>query len=127
LLRETKDYPAEKITLAGDLDITLRASADHYAETGQLEKAAQAYRELLAKVMASSPDPWNDLEDAYHLSSHYAAMGAILGRVGLTDEAASFEGRRLGLWQHWNQKLPNNPFVIRQMANDHRAVHPGEN
>ena len=72
----------------------MRASADHYAETGQLEKAAQAYRELLAKVMASNPDPWNDLEDAYHLSSHYAALGAILGRAGLAAEAASFDARR---------------------------------
>ena len=116
LLRETKDYPAEKITLGSDSDIVMRASADQYAETGQLEKAAQAYRELLAKVMASNPDPWNDLEDAYHLSSHYTAVGAILGRVGLADEAASFEGRRSELWQHWNQKLPNNRFVLRQIA-----------
>jgi len=116
LLRETKDYPAEKIMLSSESDIAMRASADQYAETGQLEKAAQAYRELMAKVMASNPDPWNDLEDAYHLSSHYAAMGAILGRVGLADEAASFEGRRLELWEHWNQKLPNNRFVLRQIA-----------
>jgi hypothetical protein len=81
-----------------------------------LEKAAQVYRELLAKVMASNPDPWNDLEDAYHLSGHYAAVSAILGRVGLADEAASIEGRRRELWKHWNQKLPNNQFVLRQIA-----------
>jgi hypothetical protein len=66
--------------------------------------------------MASNPDPWNDLEDAYHLSSHFTAVGAILGRVGLADEAASFGGGRLELWQHWNQKLPNNRFVLRQIA-----------
>ncbi|HTC36138.1 MAG TPA: serine/threonine-protein kinase [Bryobacteraceae bacterium] len=116
LLRETKDYPADKITLGGESDIVMRASADQYAETGQLEKAAQVYRELLAKVMASNPDPWNDLEDAYHLSGHYAAVSAILGRVGLADEAASIERRRRELWKHWNQKLPNNQFVLRQIA-----------
>ena len=66
--------------------------------------------------MASNPDPWNDLEDAYHLSSHYAALGAILGRAGLAAEAASFDARRLQLWQHWNQKLPNNQFVLRRIA-----------
>jgi tetratricopeptide (TPR) repeat protein/predicted Ser/Thr protein kinase len=116
LLRETKDYPAEKIALGSESDIAIGASADHYAETGQLDKAAEAYRELLAKVMASNPDPWNDLEDAYHLSGHYAAMGAILGRAGLADQTASFEGRRSELWQHWNQKLPANRFVLRQIA-----------
>ncbi len=116
LLQETKDYPAPKITLGSDSNIVIRASADHYAETGQLEKAAQVYRELLAKAMASNPDPWNDLEDAYHLSSHYAALGAILGRAGLAAEAASFDARRVELWQHWNQKLPNNQFVLRQIA-----------
>ena len=116
LLRETKDYPAQKITLDSEADIAMRASADHYVETGQLEKASQVYRELVAKAMASNPDPWNDLEDAYHLSSHYAALGAILGRVGLAGQAASFNGRRLELWQHWNQKLPNNRFVLRQIA-----------
>ncbi len=116
LLRETKDYPAQKITLDSEADIAMRALADHYAETGQFEKAAQAYRELLAKVMASNPDPWNDLEDAYHLSSHYAALAAILGRAGLADDAASFEGRSLELWQHWSRKLPNNRFVLGQAA-----------
>jgi hypothetical protein len=113
LLRETNHYRAEKITLGSDSDVAMRASADQYAGTGQLEKAGQAYRELLAKVMASSPDPWNDLEDAYPLSGHYTAVGAILGRVGLADEAASFEGRRVEVWERWNQKLPNNGFVLR--------------
>jgi tetratricopeptide (TPR) repeat protein/predicted Ser/Thr protein kinase len=114
LLRETKDYPAERITLSSEPDIAMRASADQYAETGQLEKAARAYRELLAKILASNPDPRNDLEDAYHLSGHYAAFAAILRRIGRAGEAASFESRRQELWQLWNQKSPNNSFVLRQ-------------
>lgn len=115
LLRETKDYPAEKIMLASESDLVVRASADHYAETGQLERATQTYRELLAKIMASNPDPEDDLEDAYHLSDHHAALATILRSSGRADEAASLEGHRMELWQRWNRKLPSNRFVLARL------------
>ncbi len=30
--------------------------------------------------------------------------------------ASTLEARRLELWRHWERKLPNNPFVLRQLA-----------
>jgi hypothetical protein len=36
-------------------------------------------------------------------------------RMGRTDKAEPLEADRLDLWQHWNRKLPNNPFVHREL------------
>jgi hypothetical protein len=36
--------------------------------------------------------------------------------VGRISEAATLENNRLELWRHWDGKLPNNPFVQRQLA-----------
>jgi hypothetical protein len=44
------------------------------------------------------------------------ALAALLRRVGRTDEAASLDQNRLELWRHWDHKLPNNPFLERQLA-----------
>jgi tetratricopeptide (TPR) repeat protein len=116
LLRENKDYPAEKIVPGTEVEEVLWASADHDSETGQPEKAVEAYRDLLAKVMASHPDMQNDLRDAAHMSRISADLEGLLRRAGRAGEAAAFAARRLELWRHWERKLPHNPFVVRQMA-----------
>ncbi|HEV3201527.1 MAG TPA: protein kinase, partial [Bryobacteraceae bacterium] len=116
LLRETKDYPVETIKPGSEADTTARALADHYAETGQTNEALEAYQELRRKIMASTPDPQNDLLNAAHISRLDASLAALLRRVGRTSEAVTLEESRLELWRHWNRKLPNNPFVLRQIA-----------
>lgn len=116
LLRELKLYPAEKIDPASEVDIAIRALADHYSETGQPEEAAQLYRELLAKLTASDADPHNDLSDALHFSRAFAALAGLDHRMGHATVSAAFEARGLELWRHWDSKLPNNPFVHRQLA-----------
>jgi tetratricopeptide (TPR) repeat protein len=119
LLRETKDDPAEAIKPGSDADTAVRALADHYAETGQPKQAIDAYQELRRKIMASNPDPQNDLVNAAHISRLDASLGALLRRVGRTDEAVALEENRLVLWQQWDRKLPNHPFVLRQMGAKH--------
>jgi tetratricopeptide (TPR) repeat protein/predicted Ser/Thr protein kinase len=116
ILNEIKDYPAERIVAIDASHIAVRAMADHFAETGRLQKAAETYRELLEKVMASAPDPENDLRNAKIISDDQMALVDILQRLGRIQEAADLQARRQGLWESWQRKLPNNAYVQRQMA-----------
>jgi tRNA A-37 threonylcarbamoyl transferase component Bud32/tetratricopeptide (TPR) repeat protein len=116
LLREIKDYPVETIKPGSEADTTLRALADHYAETGQTNEALNSYQELRRKIMASNPDPQNDLVNAALISHLDTSLASLLRRVGRTAEAVTLEENRLNLWRHWNRKLPSNPFVLRQIA-----------
>ena len=115
LLRDTKDYPTEIIKPGSEADSAARALADHYAETGQPDQAIEAYRDLRGRIMKSNPDPQNDLLNAAQISQIDGALAALLRRVGRTDEAVSLDQNRLDLWRHWDGKLPNNPFVQRQI------------
>jgi serine/threonine protein kinase len=115
LLDETKDYPAESISAGSEADITMRALADHYAETGQREQALEIYQELFRKIMASNPDPQNDLLNAVYVSRLHTSLATLLRGMGKGDEAALLEADRLELWRYWKGKLPNNPFVQRQL------------
>lgn len=116
LLRDTKDYPAEKISPGQEADAAVRALADHYAESGQPGKAVEAYQELRRQIMASNPDPEHDLLNATRISQLDVTLAALLRRVGRTDDAATLDVGRLAIWQQWAHKLPNNPFVLRQLA-----------
>lgn len=116
LLRDTKDYPAEIVKPGSEADATLRALADHYAETGEPAKAIEAYQDLRGRIMKSNPDLQNDLLNAAQISPLDGALAALLRRVGRTDEASTLDQNRLELWRHWDRKLPNNPFVQRQIA-----------
>jgi serine/threonine protein kinase len=115
LLNETKDYPAESISAGSEADTAMRALADHYAETGHLEKALESYQELFRKIMASNPDPQNDLLNSVYVSRLHTSLATLLRRLGRKEQALSLEAGRLELWQGWNRKLPNNPFVRRQL------------
>jgi serine/threonine-protein kinase len=114
LLRGTKDYPAAAIRPDSEADIVLVSLADHYADTGQPNKAIETYQDLVRKNLASNPDPQNDLVNAACLSRNYASLAGLLKRVGRKDEAGDLENRQTELWSNWNRKLPNNPFVLRQ-------------
>jgi serine/threonine protein kinase len=115
LLSETKDFPAESIRAGSEADTALRALADHYAETGQPAQALDIYRELFHKIMASNPDPQNDLLNSVYVSRLHTSLAMLLRRVGRESEAVPLEAGRLELWRHWNRKLPGNPFVLRQL------------
>jgi tetratricopeptide (TPR) repeat protein len=123
LLSETKDYPAGSIRAGSEADTALRALADHYAETGQPEQALEIYQELFRKIAASNPDPRNDLLNSAYVSRLNASLAMLLRRTGKDDKAVALEADRLELWRYWNRKLPNNPFVLRQLeaasANNH--------
>jgi tetratricopeptide (TPR) repeat protein/predicted Ser/Thr protein kinase len=116
LLRETKDYPAESIKPGSEADAAVRALAEHYAETGRANEAVGVYQELRGRIMASNPNPQNDLVDAVQISRLETSLAALLRHLGRTGEAVTLEKSRLELWRHWDRKLPSNPFVLRQIA-----------
>ena len=116
ILRETKSYPADTIKPGSEADTAIRAQADEYAESSQPTKAIEIYQELRRKIMASDPAPESDLLNATHISRLDASLAALLRRVGRSTEADTLDENRLQLWQHWGHKLPNNPFVQRQLA-----------
>jgi serine/threonine protein kinase len=114
LLRDARQYPADSVEPMSRSDHVIRAEADDYAETGQLDKAIAAYTELLDKLMAWKPDLQNDLRDATCISRTWTALANLLRRTGHTEEAARLEAQRTELWNHWNGKFPNAQFLLRQ-------------
>jgi serine/threonine protein kinase len=117
LLRDARQYPANTVEPMGTSDHVMRAAADDYAETAQIPKAIAAYQELLDKLMAWKPDLQNDLRDATCLSRTWTAQASLFRRAGHSDEANRLEAQRKELWNHWNGKLPNAQFLLRQSLN----------
>ena len=116
LLRQTKSYPATTISTDDETEAVLRALGDHLAETGQTQRAIEIYQELLEKLMASHPDPENDLRHATALSRIYGALARLHLRNGALEPARLNSALRLKIWQNWNRKLPNSIFVQRELS-----------
>jgi tetratricopeptide (TPR) repeat protein len=114
LLRKAHQYPADKVEPMGRADHVMRAAADDYAETRQTPQAIAAYKELIDKLMAWNPDLQNDLRDAVCMSRTWTALAILLRGTGHKEEAVRLEAQRTDLWNHWNAKLPNAPFLLRQ-------------
>ncbi len=116
ILRKAGDLPTDRIKLDSEAFIISRAEADDEAEVDGPRRAAELYERLLVWVMAAKPTAFDDLRDSPRLSQLYASMAAIYRRTGETAKAHEMELRRLKLWQHWDRKLPNNPFILKQLA-----------
>jgi serine/threonine protein kinase len=116
MLRQIKDYPATVVTDGDEVETVLMALGDHLSETGQSREAQQVYEDLLSKLMASHPDPENDVLHATALSRIYGALAQLHLRNDEPDKAKENSALRLKIWQHWNRKLPNNAYVQRELA-----------
>jgi hypothetical protein len=57
----------------------------------------------------------DDLRNAPRLSLLYESLGRLNRRIGNVLKADAATARRLALWQYWDQKLPGNAFVRRQL------------
>ena len=115
ILKDTKDYPSERVVLGSQAYWVVRALGDHEAETGNSRHALEIYENLLDQVMATHPDALTDLRDAPKLSRIYEALAVLYSRTGGAAKAAAMHSRRVDLWRHWQIELPNNPFVQRQL------------
>jgi tRNA A-37 threonylcarbamoyl transferase component Bud32/tetratricopeptide (TPR) repeat protein len=116
ILRDIHDYPAPSIDLDDPADAALRALADHYAETGETAPAIATYEELLEKVNAAHPQPGTDLRQANGLSLIYRDLANLYRRAGAASRANNLDEQRRKLWLQWNDKLPHNSFIERQIA-----------
>jgi tetratricopeptide (TPR) repeat protein/predicted Ser/Thr protein kinase len=115
ILKDTKDYPSERIKLGGQAYVAVCALGDHEAEAGSPRQALGIYEQLLDEVMATKPDPLNDLRDTPKLSRIYEALTVLYRRSGDPAKAAEMNSRRVELWRHWQIELPNNAFVRSQL------------
>ncbi len=115
-LRDIGDYPAAVLKPGSEAAITLRALADHDAETGQLDEAIRKYQELRSGLLASNPDVRSDLLDAISLTTLDASLAVLLRRAGAVDQAAALEAGNREIWRGWDRRLSNNPFVLRKLA-----------
>ncbi len=111
-LRHLKLYPTEKIDVS-EVHQFLTALADHEAETGNVRHAIEIYQDLLNRLEA---EPDVGLNDAVVLSNIWRSLALLYRRAGQPDLASALDAKRLDLWRRWDRKLPNNPFVLNQMA-----------
>jgi serine/threonine protein kinase len=116
ILKQTKDFPVERIKLDSAAFVVSCAQADYEAEEGDPHQATQLFEHLLDRVMTANPDPLGDLRDAPRLSRLYEILARLYHRAGDSTKAEGMESRRLRLWQGWDHKLPHNQFVLRQNA-----------
>jgi tetratricopeptide (TPR) repeat protein len=122
VLKETKDFPVEQVRLGSHAYTAVCALADHEAETGNPRLALRMYQQLLDKVIATKPDPLGDLRDAPKLSRIYTTLSALYRRTGDSTSAEAMNTRRVDLWRHWQQKLPQNDFIRRQLEAKAEAI-----
>jgi serine/threonine protein kinase/tetratricopeptide (TPR) repeat protein len=114
-MNELKLYPSDQIDLGSETGDALRAMADQEAEGGNMTRALEIYIELLSKMDPPESDPQFNVDDAIHVSTICGSAASAYRRAQLPDQASAMERRRLALWQKWDQRLPNNPFVRRQL------------
>lgn len=115
ILDATGDYRTTSLELDGEAAAVMRAQADHYGATGRTTEAIALYDQLLAKVLAASPDVDNDIRNAYSLSLLYESLAKLHHLRGDPQQASAVDTKVKALWEHWNGKLPNNPIVHGRM------------
>ena len=124
ILTEAKAYPADRIELESDVYSVVQAIADHHADEGRVGEAVQEYDQLLQRVLASRPDAEDDLRAAYSLSLLYRDQARVLRLARMTDKVEAAEAKRLALWKRWGEKLPDNPFVLKQLSAEAAGAAP---
>ncbi len=116
LLKKGKQWPATSVLMGQEADAYLRALAEQQLATGKADLAWQTYKELERLIAASQPHPGSDLRHANGISRLYDGLAKSAIQNKLPEEATAYTQRRTALWKDWDRKLPNNSFVLRQLA-----------
>jgi hypothetical protein len=103
------------VTARSPEDAMLRAEADLEA-AGNPQAAIAVYRLLLRKYEARGYRPRETLTDALAFSNRAGRLTQLCRQAGDAPSAEGYAAERLALWQHWNQRLPNNSLVLHQLA-----------
>lgn len=115
-LRELNLYPSERVAAGSAAYKALCALADLESARGDVRGAVDIYENLLVQVQAANIDPQGSLDDAVDLSNLYRALAELDRSNRKPDRATALAALRLELWQNWDRKLPNNPYVGRQLV-----------
>jgi len=115
-LSQLKLYPAPQVAPGSEAEDALYARGDFETGAGNLPRAIELYGQLIDQVIAAKPKPETNLADAADLSRLYTSLAPLQRRAGKTDLASALDARRLQLWEYWDRKLLNNPFVRRQLT-----------
>jgi tetratricopeptide (TPR) repeat protein len=99
----------------GAIDSLMRAEAEWIAGSGQAKQAADLYRAIIEHNTRSGADPHHDLSDGLQLSLRLSRLQQLLSAAGDTAGSEKARNQRRELWLHWQQKLPDNPFVKSQL------------
>ena len=92
-----------------------RARAEYEGGDGHFQRAAELYQEIIDLTQAAHSRPDAVLSDAFDLSNLYLAQAGWDRRAGQEALASNLDHQRLELWRQWDQKLPHNSFVRRQL------------
>jgi tetratricopeptide (TPR) repeat protein/predicted Ser/Thr protein kinase len=108
-------YPASGIEPQSEAAGALRTRADFESAAVGPSRGIELYEELLAKLNASHTKPETRLSDALELANIHAAIASLHRRAGNSAAALEATERSLTIWRHWDQKLPGNKFIQRQL------------
>ena len=112
LIRKLQQYPADALEPSSEAEITIRALADHLAETGRPGEAAVQYEELLGKLTAwPALRPADDMRDGITMADVYGALADLYRRLGRPGEATALDTRRGELLTAWDDRLPDNAVL----------------
>jgi len=109
-------YPAPGIEPQSEAAGALRAKADFEAAVSNPGRGIELYEELVAKLDTFHTSPETRLGDAQELADIHAAIAVLHRRAGNSAAARQAAERSLTIWRQWDQKLPGNKFVQRQLA-----------
>ena len=102
ILKETKDYPSERLGIDTEPTHVMRAMADHHAAMGAKPMAIELYEEVIDKVLKSSPELDHDLRNAYSMSLLYESLAKLYRETGAIAQAEALDAKVQTLRQRSN-------------------------
>jgi hypothetical protein len=119
-----RNEPPESMLITGYNagEALLRAEADMDAAAGNPQKAVAMYLLVLRKFEARGYRPRESLTDALALSRRQARLTQLSRQAGDASSTGLYATERVALWQGWSGRLPNNPFVLRQLADAQKTL-----
>jgi hypothetical protein len=104
------------------IEAFVRAQAEVDAAAGRLPKAIETYRLLLQKFADLRYHPRDSLIDALAQSTKEARLAELLRLSGDRVRSRQYAESRLELWRHWNQRLPQNSYVMAQLSDAEHSL-----
>jgi tetratricopeptide (TPR) repeat protein len=115
VMATNKIYPAASVEPLTEAAGALRARAEFEGASVSPARGIELYEELLAKLNAFPAKPEKHVGDAQEFADIYSAIARLHRRAGNLAAARQASERSTSIWHSWEQKLPGNTFVKRQL------------